>query len=248
MIKAILVSLLLVSSAYAEWQPGQTWQIQYAGTLNTSLNVDVYNVDLYDAAPAKIQALKANGKKIICYLSAGSFENWRQDAGKFPAVVKGKNLDGWAGEKWLDIRRLDILMPIMEDRMDIAVHKGCDAVDPDNVDGYTNRTGFPLTYQHQITYNKAIMQAARARGLAVSLKNDLDQIKDLLPYFDFAVNEECFAYGECGLLKPAIDAGKPVFNIEYTGSTTNFCPKANSMGFSTLKKKLSLDAYRVSCN
>lgn len=242
-----LVALLFATQAFA-WTPGQTWQIQYAGTLNTSLNVDVFNVDLIDTPQSTIDTLKANGKKVICYFSAGSFENWRPDAGKFPAVVKGRNLDGWAGEKWLDIRRLDILMPIMRERMNIAVQKGCNAVDPDNVDGYTNKTGFPLTYNDQINYNKAIMVAARDLGLLVSLKNDLDQIKDLLPYFDFAVNEECFAYQECDALKQVIAAGKPVFNIEYSGSTSGFCPKANSMGFSTLKKKLSLDAYRVSCN
>ena len=84
-------------------------------------------------------------------------------------------------------------------------------------------------------------------GLAISLKNNLDQIKDLVSHFDFAVNEECFQYGECNLLKPFVDAGKAVFGIEYHLSNSSFCPQANNMNLDFIKKNLSLDAWRQSC-
>jgi hypothetical protein len=223
------------------------WQIQYTGTLDTSLNVDVYNLDLFDTSATVISSLKSKGKHVVCYFSAGSYENWRPDTAKFPASVLGRNLDGWAGEKWLDVRQLDVLIPIMRARMELAAQKGCQAVDPDNVDGYSNNSGFALGYNDQIAYNSALAEAAHGLGLAIGLKNDLDQIKDLVGHFDFAVNEECFQYGECNLLKPFVDAGKPVFGIEYTLSTSSFCPQANSMNFDFLKKNLSLDAWRQSC-
>jgi len=231
------------------WQPapGLKWQIQYTDTLDTSLNADVYNIDLFDTSAAVISALRSKGKHVICYFSAGSYENWRPDTAAFPASVLGRNLDGWAGEKWLDVRQSDILIPIMRARMEQAAQKGCDAVDPDNVDGYSNNTGFALSYNDQLAYNIALAEAAHSLGLAVSLKNDLDQIKDLVSHFDFAVNEECFQYGECNMLKPFTDAGKAVFGIEYTLSNSSFCPQANSMNFDFLKKNLSLDAWRESC-
>lgn len=231
------------------WQPapGLKWHIQYTGTLNTSLNVDVYNIDLFDTSATTISTLKSKGKHVICYFSAGSYENWRPDTGKFPASVLGQNLDGWPGEKWLDVRQLDILIPIMRARMEMAATKGCHAVDPDNVDGYSNKTGFPLSYNDQLAFNIALTEAAHDLGLAIGLKNNVDQIKDLVTHYDFAVNEECFQWGECDALKPFVNAGKPVFGIEYSLSSSSFCPKANSMNFDFQKKKLSLDAWTETC-
>ena len=73
-------------------------------------------------------------------MSVGSWENWRPDKGRFPKRVLGRNCYGWPGEKWLGIRDLDALAPIMESRMDVYAEKGFDAVEPDNMDGAT-RTG-----------------------------------------------------------------------------------------------------------
>ena len=231
------------------WQPapGLKWQIQYTGKLDTSLNVDVYNLDLFDTSASVISALRSKGKHVICYFSGGSYENWRPDSAAFPSSVLGRNLDGWAGERWLDVRKLDILLPVMKVRMEQAAQKGCDAVDPDNVDGYSNNTGFALSYNDQLAYNTALAEMAHGLGLAISLKNNVDQIKDLVSHFDFAVNEECFQYGECDLLKPFVDSGKAVFGIEYNLSNSSFCPQANTLNLDFLKKNLSLDAWRESC-
>ena len=74
---------------------------------------------------------------MICYFSAGSYEAWRDDASQFPASALGDTLDGWEDERWLDIRDQGVLA-IMETRIALASEKGCDAVEPDNVDNYTN--------------------------------------------------------------------------------------------------------------
>jgi hypothetical protein len=143
--------------------------------------------------------------------------------------------------------RLDLLMPIMEARLDLCKQRGFDSVDPDNVDGYTNATGFPLTAADQLAYNASIANAAHARGLTVALKNDLDQVPQLVSYFDWALNEQCFQYQECGLLAPFGAAGKAVMNIEYSLGVKKFCAAANAKNFNSLKKTKALKAPRTAC-
>jgi len=206
----------------------------------------MYDIDLFDNAASVVTSLHSQGRKVLCYISAGTWENWRPDASSFPASVQGRS-NGWPGEKWLDIRRIDILGPIMQSRLDLCRAKGFDGVEPDNIDGYQNSTGFPLNYQDQINYNTYIANAAHARNLAVALKNDVDQVNDLIPYFDFALDEQCFQYNECDTLVPFINAGKAVFEVEYKLSTGSFCPQANSLNFNSMQKHLSLDAWRLAC-
>ena len=234
----------------ARWdpEPGTSWQIQFTGRLDTSLDVEVYDIDLWDTPAATIARLQRAGRRVICYLSAGSWENWRPDADRFPAATLGRPLDGWPGERWLDVRS-PAVRAIVRDRFDLAAEKGCDAVDPDNVDGYANRTGFPLTARDQLSFNRFLAEEAHARGLAVGLKNDVEQIPSLVRWFDFAVNEECFRYDECERLTPFIEAGKPVFQIEYGPPrlAPRICPRANALNFDTLIKNLRLDAERTPC-
>jgi hypothetical protein len=232
------------------WHPAlnSSWQWQLdSSALDPSIHVQVYDVDGFDRDAATVAALHAQGTKVICYIDAGTWENWRSDAGKFPAAVKGSGVSGWPGEQWLDIRQIAMLAPIMTARMDMCKAKGFDAIEPDNIDGYANKTGFPLTAQHQIAYNSFLSNAAHQRGLSIGLKNDLDQVQQLLPIFDWALDEQCFQYHECNSLLPFIQAGKAVFNVEYNLDTSQFCPQANTMNFSSLKKHLQLDAYRVAC-
>ena len=63
-----------------------------------------------------------------------------------------------------------------------------------------------------------------------------------------ALNEQCFEYNECDTLLPFIDAGKPVFNVEYELDTGAFCERANTLGFSSMKKSWNLDAWREPCH
>jgi len=231
------------------WQPAPdtSWQWQLTGMIDTSFDVDMYDIDLFEAPQSAIDQLHNDGRIVICYFSAGSWENWRPDAGDFPPAVLGNPLEGWPGERWLDIRQVDDLGPIMGARLDLAVAKKCDGVEPDNVDGYTNDSGFPLTEQDQLDYNTWLAAEAHARGLSIGLKNDLGQIPDLISYFDWALNEECFEYDECDWLLPFIQAGKAVFGVEYAGDPDVFCPQANALNFDWLMKNLDLDAWRLSC-
>ena len=206
----------------------------------------MYDIDGFDASASLVAAMHAKGTRAVCYIDAGTWENWRSDASKFPATVQGRS-NGWPGEKWLDIRQTAILIPLMTARFLMCKAKGFDAIEPDNIDGYENRTGFPLTYQNQITYNQMLAAAAHSLGLAVALKNDVDQSRDLVSKFDFAIDEQCFEYDECDTLLPFIDAGKPVFEVEYSLPTSKFCPQANAMNFNSMLKDEDLTSYRVAC-
>ena len=227
--------------------PGAGWQWQLSGTVDQSVNAEVYNVDLFENGAGVVSDLHAAGRKVICYMSAGSFERWRSDAASFPSGVKGE-VNGWPGERWLDIRRLGVLKPIMRARLDMCRARGYDGVEFDNVDGYANRTGFPLTGADQRAYNEWLAQAAHARGLAAGLKNDLAQIVALEPHFDFAVNEQCFQYRECSRLAPFIENGKAVFHVEYVVDPEDFCPRTTGLGFSSLRKRWALGAWRIACS
>ncbi|MCV7302962.1 endo alpha-1,4 polygalactosaminidase [Mycobacterium barrassiae] len=241
------------ASDEALWQPpvGTTWQWQLSGLpVDTSLDVAVYDVDLLTTTDDELVTLKVNGRKVICYFSAGSWEDFRPDASDFPDVAKGNPLDPpFQDELWLDTRNADV-RTLMQRRLDLAVSRGCDAVEPDNVDGYGNDTGFELAAADQLDYNRFIAAEAHARGLSVGLKNDIDQLAELEPDFDWALNEECFTFDECALYRDNFLAvNKAVFHAEYLESNRlpEVCAVTKPLGLSTLIKNVDLDAFRLPC-
>ncbi|MET7364285.1 endo alpha-1,4 polygalactosaminidase [Streptomyces sp. NPDC005566] len=235
-------------TAVQRWQPepGVDWQWQLSGRVDTSVDAPVYDIDGFDQDAETVAELHRRGRKVICYLSTGAWEDFRPDAGKFPASVRGKS-NGWEGEWWLDIRRTDILEPLMEARIAMCAKKGFDAVEPDNMDGYLNTTGFPLTADDQLRYNRLIARLAHRHHLAVGLKNDLPQIPELVDDFDFAVNEQCAQYDECEALTPFIEAGKAVLHAEYEVPVADFCPGSRKLRLSSLLKKYELGVWRRTC-
>ncbi|MFH9349183.1 endo alpha-1,4 polygalactosaminidase [Kitasatospora sp. NPDC017646] len=234
--------------AGARWQPtpGLAWQWQLGGTVDQSVDVPVYDIDGFENDASVVAALHAKGRKVICYINAGSWEDFRPDSAAFAKSLQGSDT-GWKGEKWFDIRKLDQLKPLMAARFDMCKSKGFDAIEPDTIEAYNQNSGFPLTPDDQLKYNRMLAQLAHDRGLAIGLKNDLDQIPALLPDFDFAVNEECSQFDECDRVSPFVKAGKAVFHVEYKLDTDQFCAKTKALGFSSMQKKLDLNAWRKPC-
>ena len=229
--------------------PGLTWQWQLDEEVDTSLEAEVYDVDLY-VDQSVITKLHSRGVKVICYIDVGSWEIKRPDADQFPSEVLGKDYEGWPGERWLDIRRIDLLSSIIQFRLDLCKAKGFDDVEPDNIEIYDNDTGFPLTYKNQLAYARWLVDAAHARGLAIGLKNAPDMVTDSLSSFDFAITEDAFYYGWVDKLLPFIAAGKPVFAAEYTDMDVDFdtaCTWGRQHNVNFIQKNRILTAFRITC-
>lgn len=213
------------------WKPQEGlswwWQLENAGSLNTSLNVDVYDIDLVEGRDTgKIASLKSKGYRVVCYFSAGTYEDFRPDSSELlkdnkVALIDGSNLPQFPEEAWLAIGNAqaleNVIKPVMRARLDLAKSAGCDAVEPDNVDGYSNNeTQGQISRAQQLSYNRWLAAEAHSRGLSVGLKNATDLLATLVGEFDFAVNEQCYAYGECGgYTSTFLAQDKPVFNQEY---------------------------------
>jgi hypothetical protein len=235
------------------WVPsiGDRLQIQYADyPPDLSMEADIYALDLFEAPQSSIAELHAKGKKVICYVNTGAWEEYRPDADDFPSESIGRDYEGWPGEKWLDIGRYETFAGIMQARFDLAVEKGCDGIDADNMQNYEEHTGFDIRPADQMEYNLWLSEQSHQRGLSIGLKNDAEQAADLAACFDWSLIEDCSVYGWCQMLSPFIEAHKPVFQIEYTDmdlSLQSFCPTANELGFSGLLKRRGLDAWVEFC-
>lgn len=231
--------------------PGTTWQWQLQGEVDTSLEVEVYDLDLVDVSDEVIAEVQSD-KTLICYFSAGTYEDWRDDAADYPPAVLGDPLDDWEGERWVDVRD-DRVRDILSARLDLAVTRGCDAVEPDNVDGYANDNGLGLNATEQLDFNQWLANSAHERGLSVGLKNDLDQLEDLVDYFDWHLDEECHSYDECDRLAVFTDAGKAAFVAEYVDDWDDAEDKATEVcgtheGLSTLIKTWDLGPEFLACD
>jgi len=240
-----MLVLRAAPAAFARWKPPQrlSWYWQLTGTVNNSYPAAAYDIDGFDNDKGEVSTLHAARKHVICYIDVGTWENWRSDAGRFPSSVLG-NQNGWPGERWLDIRQLSVLEPIMTARFQMCKQKGFDAVEPDNIDGWENDTGFPISPQDQLNYNQWVAREAHALGLAVLQKNDPEQAGRLQPYFDGVLDEQCNEYSECSSFTPYLKAGKPVLNAEYNLPTSQFCPSDNGAGIMGALYNLDLDGKR----
>ncbi|KAF2649191.1 glycoside hydrolase family 114 protein [Lophiostoma macrostomum CBS 122681] len=209
---------------------------------------DVLDIDLFDNTADGKTWIKelAKTKKVICYFSAGSREDWRPDAKDFAASDYGKELDGWKGENWLDVTSTNV-RNIMKKRIEAAAAAGCSAVDPDNVDGFDgNQDGFSKDASVYADYVNYLAGVAKNNTLAIGLKNALDLIPSVINNIQFAVNEECHANTECDRYKSVTKAGLAVFNIEYG---INDCSEPSGVILSSVMKPAnqSLDTLGGQC-
>jgi len=231
--------------------PGTSWQWQIDGSTIDETVLDgvsnpkkMYDIDLFTTDAVTIQRLHAKGIYVVCYVETGSWENYRPDASSYPQSVLGNALSGYPNERLVDIRQISVLQPIMAARFDLAKSKGCDGIEPDLDDTYNGyNSGFPLTMQDQLNFNKAVADLAHARGMSIGLKNGASSggvfEKAMVQFTDWALNEECNQFGECGGYSVYIAANKAVFQVEYTASgatVAQICPADNAANFDGILK------------
>ncbi len=241
------------SVSQTRWIPtaGESYQIQYSGKLDSGVAARIYDLDMFGTSATTVAKLHELGRHVVCYVDVGTWENWRPDAKEFPKRVLGNKDGHWKGERWLDVRATSVLEPIMAHRLDLCKKKGFDGVDPDNLDGYQNNTGFPLTYREQLTYDSWVAKAAHDRGLTAAQKGDDGQVSDLVKVFDFAVVEQCFAQGWCKKFNRYTDDNRLVVDVEYYKNETRFqqknCPEARQNHDTAILKRLQLTAWILTC-
>jgi hypothetical protein len=224
------------TAATAPWQ----WQLQ--GHVDAGVPACFFDVDGFETPAATVAALHRGGRVAICYLDVGSWESYRPDAGRFPRSVLGNRYEGFPDERWLDVSRFGLFAPVLEHRFRLCARKGFDAVEPDNVAGWENQTGFDLTAADQLRFNRWVATRVHALGMAVALKNDPRQVPQLVGPFDFAIVEQCFQYDECDSYSPFVSRGKAVFEAEYELEPSDYCMEAKGLGLSAIRKSYDLFA------
>lgn len=252
---------------------GSTWQWQLqpdqvGGTIDTSVVADMYEIDGLNNDAAIVATLKSlpgtsvPRRGVTCYLSAGTLENWRPDAPRLDPMLLGNPYHGFENERWIDIRRISALAPLLEARMDLCKQKGFDAIEFDNMDAWyeANGTGLNITRADSVAFVHYLAREAHKRSLSMALKSVVEIVPEVRRHVDFSVVEECFANNECTRSSSntdgtygydmMIEIGKPVFVAEYRdyNASSNVCATSNRLRFSTIYKRPTLDSYRVSCN
>jgi endo-alpha-1,4-polygalactosaminidase (GH114 family) len=227
--------------------PGASWQWQLdTGAIDEAVEVEVYNVDGFAVPSETVARLHAAGRRVICYISAGAWEEWRPDASAFPSALLGSD-NGWPGERWVDVRELEALRPLLAARFDLCQRKGFDAVEPDNVDGYLNDSGFPLDEHDQLAFLGMLAELAHERKMSIALKNAPELVPTAVGMMDFAIVEQCYEFDECASFEPFIENGKAVLHVEYEAELDDFCDETSALGFSSMRKRLELGAWREPC-
>jgi hypothetical protein len=245
----LLVLLALAGPTLADaspWVPSQnsTFQWQLMVPVDESVDAQVYDIDGFTNEASVVSSLHAQGRHVICYIDAGTWEEFRPDASEFPESVLGKPVTGFPNERWIDISQLSVIEPIMAKRFEMCKEKGFDAVEPDNIEGYSNKSGFPLTAKEQLTYNLWIAGEVHSLGMAVLQKNDGEQTAEQESSFDGALTEQCNQYHECEDFHAYLAAGKPVLNAEYKVKTSKFCAADEAAGMMGARFALSLNGKR----
>jgi hypothetical protein len=245
---ALLVSAPAASASW--WAPPKnlSWYWQLSGAVDNSHPAAAYDIDGFDNSASEVSLLHSPGKHVICYIDIGTYEPGRPDSKQFPAGLLGNGVQGWPGERWLDVRPSGpfyaTLKSIMTSRFQMCAAKHFDAVEPDNIDSFDgNDPGFPTSASDQATYNEWVAGEVHRLGMAVLQKNDPAQAGQLEPYFDGVLDEQCNEYSECSAFQPYLNAGKPVLNAEYNLPTSRFCAADSAEGIMGALDNIDLDGH-----
>jgi len=204
-----------------------------------------------------VSALHAAGKYSICYVEAGAYQVGFPDDSNFATADYGgvgdtaTQMQGYPDEFWFDLTGFKDyvagnpntltgaaanIAAGLNQRFAECKLEGQDAVEPDDLDGYTNQaqsgvTPWGMNQADSAGFERWLAYDIHANGLAAFQKNDPANAAVDEPLFDGMIIEQCNAEndpcaGSGGDATPYLNAGKPVLNAEYTEdgeSTGSFC-------------------------
>jgi len=224
----------------------------------TSYDAKIVELDSFDTSKELINTLQKKGKKVFAYVSVGSWENYREDKKDFPKQIIGKIYPGWEDEKFLNIKEIDKLKPIMEKRFEMIREKGFIGVEADNLDIYTadigkNGTGFNISLKDTKKYADFLINLSHEKNLSIGQKNAPEFVEVYGDLFDWALLEDAFFEGYADKFEIYTKNNKAVFAIEYLDNTSkevflkNVCPQAKKLKFTAILKNRTLDALEYKC-
>lgn len=225
-----------------------SWQAQLSGAIDPELAVELFYLDADFTEPAALEAVRARGAHYVCYLSAGSFEPWREDAAQFPAQALGLALPDYQREQWLDIRD-DTVRELMARRVEALALKGCEGILPSSLAVHAAETGFDLTLDDALDYAAWLASRIHLAGMSAGLGGPLELTSALVGDFDWGLAVDCLDPSGCAAFQPFTVESKPVLHVEFGDATTApaLCEAARASGFDALIKRESFDGFRIAC-
>jgi len=187
-----------------DWQIGLTTPLQRTGPSA----VDIYDIDGFLTTKAQVTAIKTTWQaatlahpKTVCYLDL-AWEDYRPDGTPgqaFPAATLGNVYFGYPEERWVDLRQLDALKPMLRERIGMCARKGFDSVELDDIDSFDppSTTGFHLTPGDLQNFLAYAFNLIHADGMTGLWKNSPLLSWWGRQYADGAVVEECYSNQQC---------------------------------------------------
>jgi hypothetical protein len=211
-----------------------SFSLQSWGPLEKDTNGDAVFVDAGLVSAEYIANINKAGKKTVCYIDAGTLESWRTDKEEFVISTDNKlakKYKGFGGsEQWFDITKWEQIKAPMTARIQNAASKGCYAVELDNTDCYGNMCVPGYSYDQLLSYEKEytswLFAEVHSHNMAAGIKNSQELFPTLENVADFAINEQCMDFNECGLYKPFTSSNRVVFNVEYNNHGGKVCSEA----------------------
>ena len=236
---------------WTRWYPakGATWQWQLTTPVNTAVNVGVYDIDMFDNSPAVVARLHQLGHKVICYVDVGSWENFRPDKAKFPASVLGTPLDGFSDERWLDIRKISVLAPIIKARFAGVQEQGLRRGRARQRRRLRRTRPASRSPQPTSCASTRGSPASRTRWGSVSRsKNDLDQVGQLVTTLRLRARRAVLRVQGVQRAHAVHRGQQGRVRSRVQRADVDVLPdQARALGFSSMKKNLDLDASRQAC-
>jgi len=224
------------------------WLVQLDGAVDIAQDAQLFYLDAELQTEADLSALRAEGRHYYCYLSGGSLEAFREDAGDFPASAVGNALPDYPREHWLDVRDSTV-RSLMAKRVTKLAELGCAGVPPSSLAVHAADTGFDLTLTDALDYARWLAERLHAAGMAAGLTGPAELTSELWPTFDFGLGIACVNGTGCAEYAPFVHAQKPVLYVELgdAQAAPELCNAAKALGFSALVSDPAFTGRCIAC-
>ena len=232
------------------WVPAEDarWLARLDGAINVDNSADFFYLDPQQQPADDLTSLHEQGRRYLCYLSAGTVESFRDDADLFPRHAVGNVVPDFPNERWLDLRDAEV-RALMAKRIVALAEAGCDGVAPASLTGYETDSGFDLTLQDTLDYAHFVADAAHAAGMSVALSGPSALTLELWQSFDFGLAIGCVASTMCREYAALTAAEKPVLHVELgdESAALELCKSAQTLGFEAIVSDAGFTGRCVVC-